>query len=166
HLMQSTGGTATPEQAVRRPVTLLLSGPVGGIMGGIWSVAGGRKHRYVATVDVGGTSADIGIVAEQGLVEARARETWIAGYPVLVPMIDIETIGAGGGSIAYVDAAGAPHVGPRSAGAVPGPAAYGLGGQEPTVTDAHVVLGRRPASLAGGLEVGVEPAGRAVLPCG
>src|SRR5712692_5283169 len=105
HLMQSNGGTATPEQAVRRPVTLLLSGPVGGIMGGIWSIAARRTHRYVATVDVGGTSADIGIVAEQGLVEARARETWIAGYPVLVPMIDIHTIGAGGGSIAYVDQA-------------------------------------------------------------
>jgi N-methylhydantoinase A len=162
HLMQSNGGTATPEQAVRRPVTLLLSGPVGGIIGGIWSIAAGRTHRYVATVDVGGTSADIGIVAEQGLVEARARETWIAGYPVLVPMIDIHTIGAGGGSIAYVDQAGAPHVGPRSAGALPGPACYGRGGTEPTVTDASVVLGRLPPELAGGLRLDAKLAEDAV----
>ena len=162
HLMQSNGGTATAEQALARPVTLLLSGPVGGVIGGLWSIGRNHRQRYVATLDVGGTSADIGIVTEAGLVEARARETWIAGYPVLVPMIDIETIGAGGGSIAYVDAAGAPHVGPRSAGAVPGPAAYGLGGQEPTVTDANVVLGRLPASLAGGLELDVDAARRAV----
>jgi N-methylhydantoinase A len=162
HVMQSNGGTATAEQAVERPVTLLLSGPVGGVIGGLWCVGGERQHRYVATLDVGGTSADIGIVTEAGLVEARARETWIAGYPLMVPMIDIETIGAGGGSIAHVDAAGAPHVGPRSAGAAPGPAAYGRGGTEPTVTDANVVLGRLPAALAGGLQLDTAAAGRAV----
>lgn len=153
HLMQSNGGTATPEQAARRPVTLLLSGPVGGVVGGIWSAGETRRRRYLATIDVGGTSADIGIVSEQGLVEASARETWIAGYPVLVPMVDIHTIGAGGGSIAYVDAAGAPHVGPRSAGAIPGPACYGRGGTEPTVTDAHAALGHLPGTLAGGLSL-------------
>jgi N-methylhydantoinase A len=151
HIMQSNGGTATPEVASRKPVTLLLSGPVGGVMGGIWSAE--REQRHLATLDVGGTSADIGIVTEDGLVEARARDTWIAGYPVMVPIIDIETIGAGGGSIAYVDSAGALHVGPRSAGAVPGPAAYGKGGTEPTVTDANIVLGRVPNVLAGRIEL-------------
>lgn len=160
HVMQSNGGTATPEVASNRPVTLLLSGPVGGVMGGIWSAE--REQRYLATLDVGGTSADIGIVTEQGLVEARSRDTWIAGYPVMVPMIDIETIGAGGGSIAYIDPAGAMHVGPRSAGSQPGPAAYQRGGTEPTVTDANVVLGRLPQSLAGGLELDPELAEKAV----
>jgi N-methylhydantoinase A len=162
HVMQSNGGTATAEQAIARPVTLLLSGPVGGVIGGLWSVGGDRRRRYVATLDVGGTSADIGIVTESGLVEARARETWIAGYPLMVPMIDIESIGAGGGSIAYVDEAGAPHVGPRSAGAVPGPASYGRGGTEPTVTDANVVLGRLPVALAGGLTLDGDAGRRAV----
>ena len=161
HLMQSNGGTATPAQAVRRPVTLLLSGPVGGIIGGVWC-ASERPFRHLATIDVGGTSADIGIVAGQGLVEARARETWIAGYPLLLPMIDIHTIGAGGGSIASIDHAGAPHVGPRSAGAVPGPACYGRGGIEPTVTDANVVLGRLPAALAGGLALDADRAREAI----
>ena len=160
HIMQSNGGTATPEVAAQRPVTLLLSGPVGGVMGGIWSAE--REQSYLATLDVGGTSADIGIVTEEGLVEARSRDTWIAGYPVMVPIIDIETIGAGGGSVAYVDAAGALHVGPRSAGAHPGPAAYGRGGTEPTVTDANVVLGRLPHQLAGGLTLDEEAAERAV----
>jgi N-methylhydantoinase A/oxoprolinase/acetone carboxylase beta subunit len=94
------------------------------------------------TFDVGGTSADIGIIRDGTYDEAIARETWVAGYPLMVTMMDIHTIGAGGGSIAYVDRGGAFKVGPRSAGAVPGPAAYGRGGREPTVTDAHVVLGR------------------------
>jgi N-methylhydantoinase A/oxoprolinase/acetone carboxylase beta subunit len=160
HVMQSNGGTATTEVASERPVTLLLSGPVGGVMGGIWSAE--REQRHLATLDVGGTSADIGIVTEAGLVEARSRDTWIAGYPVMVPMIDIETIGAGGGSVAYVDRAGALHVGPRSAGSQPGPAAYQRGGTEPTVTDANVVLGRLPQSLAGGLELSRERAEEAI----
>jgi N-methylhydantoinase A len=164
HVMQSNGGTASAEVASERPVTLLLSGPVGGVMGGIWSAE--REQRYLATLDVGGTSADIGIVTEDGLVEARSRDTWIAGYPVMVPMIDIETIGAGGGSIAYVDRAGALHVGPRSAGSQPGPAAYQRGGTEPTVTDANVVLGRLPQSLAGGLELSRELAEKAVASVG
>jgi N-methylhydantoinase A len=160
HVMQSNGGTATSEVARERPVTLLLSGPVGGVMGGIWSAE--RERRHLATLDVGGTSADIGIVTEDGLVEARSRDTWIAGYPVMVPMIDIETIGAGGGSIAYVDRAGALHVGPRSAGSQPGPAAYQRGGTEATVTDANVALGRLPQSLAGGLDLSRELAEEAV----
>ena len=160
HIMQSNGGTATSAVAQQRPVTLLLSGPVGGVMGGIWCSE--REREYLATLDVGGTSADVGIVTEQGLVEARSRDTWIAGFPVMVPMIDIETIGAGGGSIAHVDAAKALHVGPRSAGSTPGPAAYAQGGTEPTVTDANVVLGRLPLELAGGLALEQDRAERAV----
>jgi N-methylhydantoinase A/oxoprolinase/acetone carboxylase beta subunit len=91
---------------------------------------------------MGGTSADIGIVTERGVAESSARDTWVAGYPLLVPMVDVHTIGAGGGSIAYADEGGAFRVGPRSAGASPGPACYGLGGEQATITDAHVVLGR------------------------
>jgi N-methylhydantoinase A len=168
HIMQSNGGTTTPPVAARYPVRAILSGPVGGVMGGVWASAQARSNgdgkalRHLATLDVGGTSADIGIVTEAGIVEARARDTWIAGYPVMVPIIDIHTIGAGGGSIAHVDKAGALHAGPRSAGAHPGPAAYGRGGTEPTVTDANVVLGRLPSTLAGQLELDVERAAEAV----
>ena len=166
-IMQSNGGTATPAVAATYPVRAILSGPVGGVMAGVWtqrraSVEGNGRRPKLATLDVGGTSADIGIVTDQGLVEARARDTWIAGYPVMVPIIDIHTIGAGGGSIAYVDKAGALHVGPRSAGAHPGPAAYGRGGTEPTVTDANVVLGRLPHTLAGQLELDRDAALRAL----
>jgi N-methylhydantoinase A len=172
HIMQSNGGTTTPSVAARYPVRALLSGPVGGVMGGVWASARERSNgdggpgRHLATLDVGGTSADIGIVTEAGMVEARARDTWIAGYPVMVPIIDIHTIGAGGGSIAHLDRAGALHVGPRSAGAHPGPAAYGRGGTEPTVTDANVVLGRLPGTLAGALELDVQKAADAVAALG
>lgn len=164
HIMQSNGGTATPEVASRYPVRAILSGPAGGVMGGLWASARRRAEgrRYLATLDVGGTSADIGIVTEAGMVEAKARDTWIAGYPVMVPIIDIKTIGAGGGSIAHLDKAGALHVGPQSAGAEPGPAAYGRGGTEPTLTDANVVLGRLPLTLAGGLELDAEASRTAV----
>jgi N-methylhydantoinase A len=165
HIMQSNGGTATPSVASRFPVRAILSGPVGGVMGGVWATGRERTNgnrRHLATVDVGGTSADIGIVTEQGLVEARARDTWIAGYPVMVPIIDVHTIGAGGGSVAYLDKAGALHVGPRSAGALPGPACYDRGGTEPTVTDANAVLGRLPRALAGQLELRHDLAERAV----
>jgi N-methylhydantoinase A len=160
HIMQSNGGTATPASASRRPVALLLSGPVGGVIGGL-SAARSTQHRVI-TLDVGGTSADIAVVAEKGLVEARSRDSWIAGYPVLMPTIDVESIGAGGGSIAYLDAAGSLHVGPRSAGALPGPACYGRGGTEPTVTDANVVLSRLPQILAGGLQLDAAKAADAI----
>src|SRR5438128_90710 len=124
-----------------KPVYTLPSGPAAGVLGGEWvSRPTGRKN--LIPFDVGGTSADIGIVTPHGIVEASARDTKIAGYPMMVPMIDIHTIGAGGGSIAYVDSGGAFRVGPRSAGSTPGPACYGRGGEEPTVTDANIVLGR------------------------
>ena len=141
HVMMSNGGVASAETAAQKPVTLLLSGPAAGVLGGLWAGETTGRKRLI-TFDVGGTSADIGIVTEGGISEASARDTWVAGYPLLVPMIDIHTIGAGGGSIAYVDEGGAFRVGPRSAGASPGPACYGQGGQEPTLTDANVVLGR------------------------
>jgi N-methylhydantoinase A/oxoprolinase/acetone carboxylase beta subunit len=141
HVMMSNGGVASADAAARKPVTLLLSGPAAGVLGGLWAGEATGRSRLI-TFDVGGTSADIGIVTERGISEASARDTWVAGYPLLVPMIDIHTIGAGGGSIAYVDDGGAFRVGPRSAGASPGPAAYGQGGEEATLTDANVVLGR------------------------
>jgi N-methylhydantoinase A/oxoprolinase/acetone carboxylase beta subunit len=116
------------------------------------------------TFDVGGTSADIGIAIDGYFAEATARDTWIGGFPVLAPMIDIYTIGAGGGSIAYIDDGGAFRVGPRSAGAAPGPAAYGHGGAEPTVTDANLVLGRLDPDnfLGGAMRLDLEAARRVV----
>jgi N-methylhydantoinase A len=150
HVMMSNGGVASAGQAAEKPVTLLLSGPAAGVLGGLWAADLAGRRRLV-TFDMGGTSADIGIVTEQGVMEASARDTWVAGYPLLVPMIDVHTIGAGGGSIAHVDAGGGFRVGPQSAGATPGPACYGLGGTDPTVTDANVVLGRiDPARFLGG----------------
>jgi N-methylhydantoinase A len=150
HIMRSNGGVSPLEVAAEQPVTLLLSGPAAGVLGGTWSGQRSERQKLI-TFDVGGTSADIGIVTERGFTEAGARDTWIAGFPVMVPMINISTIGAGGGSIAYVDEGGAFRVGPRSAGAMPGPACYGFGGTEPTVTDAHAVLGRLdPENFLGG----------------
>lgn len=141
HLMSSNGGVATAQMVVERPVITLLSGPTAGIMGGEFSGKALDRQNLI-TFDVGGTSADIGLIVNGTYSEASARDTWIGGYPVMAPMIDISTIGAGGGSIAYVDGGGAFRVGPGSAGAYPGPAAYGHGSDQPTVTDAHLVLGR------------------------
>jgi len=141
HIMCSNGGVATPETVSQKPVNTLLSGPAAGVLGGLW-VGELSNRKNLITFDVGGTSADIGILTENGYSESSARDTWIAGYPVMVPMIDIHTIGAGGGSIAHIDEGGAFKVGPRSAGSRPGPACYGHGGQKPTVSDANVVLGR------------------------
>ena len=150
HVMMSSGGVASVQTAAERPVTLLLSGPAAGILGGQWAGALADRRRLI-TFDMGGTSADIGIVTADGVSEASARDTWVGGYPLLVPMLDVHAIGAGGGSIAYVDEGGAFRVGPRSAGASPGPACYGNGGQEPTISDAHIVLGRLdPQRFLGG----------------
>lgn len=163
HIMRSNGGSSPAGVAAEQPVTLLLSGPAAGVLGGAWAGSLSERSKLI-TFDVGGTSADIGIVTERGFTEAGARDTWIAGFPVMVPMINISTIGAGGGSIAYVDDGGAFRVGPRSAGAIPGPASYGHGGQEATVTDAHVVLGRLdPDNLLGGtMELHMDAAKRVV----
>jgi N-methylhydantoinase A len=159
-IMRSNGGVATSESAREKPVTLLLSGPAAGVLGGAWEgSASGRDH--LITFDVGGTSADIGIVTPRGFVEASARDTWVAGFPVMVPMIDVHTIGAGGGSIAYVDPGGAFRVGPKSAGSDPGPASYGRYADpkeaQPTVTDAHIVLGRLSPSFFLGGEMRLYP---------
>ena len=156
HLMQSNGGMATAQAAAETPVTLLLSGPAAGVLAGDW-IGRSVGRRRLITFDVGGTSADIGIVTERGFVEASARVTRIAGYPVMVPMIDIQTIGAGGGSIAYIDPGGAFRVGPKSAGADPGPACYGRGRSEPTVTDANLVLGRLDAQHFLGGQMSIFP---------
>src|SRR5215207_6572082 len=150
HVMMSSGGVASVRTAAERPVTMLLSGPAAGILGGQWAGALVGRRRLI-TFDMGGTSTDIGIVTEDGVIEASARDTWVGGYPLLVPMLDVHAIGAGGGSIAHVDEGGAFRVGPRSAGAEPGPACYGHGGTEPTISDAHVVLGRLdPERFLGG----------------
>ena len=111
-----------------KPALTLLSGLAAGVLGGAWVGDLAGRNRLI-TFDIGGTSADIGIVVDGRFAETDARSTSIAGFPLLMPMIDIHTIGAGGGSIAYVDRGGAFQVGPRSAGAVPGPAAYGRGGE-------------------------------------
>ncbi|MGD9912969.1 MAG: hydantoinase/oxoprolinase family protein [Rhizobiaceae bacterium] len=162
-IMRSNGGVATPATIEEFPVLTLLSGPAAGVLGGaICGALSGRRN--LITFDVGGTSADIGVTNEGEFSEASARDTYIAGYPVLVPMIDIHTIGAGGGSVAYVDAGGSFHVGPRSAGSVPGPAAYSRGGVEPTVTDANVVLGRldKDNFLGGAMSLNVKGAQKVV----
>lgn len=154
HIMQSNGGIATEAMIKQRAVSLLLSGPAAGALGGKWRAEANTpetEKTNVITFDMGGTSADIGTISDSEIDEANVRETAIGGYPVMTPMIDIETIGAGGGSIAYVDAGDAFRVGPKSAGAAPGPIAYGRGGTEPTVTDAHVALGRiHPEFFLGG----------------
>jgi N-methylhydantoinase A/oxoprolinase/acetone carboxylase beta subunit len=117
-----------------------MSGPVAGVVGGIWV---GRQAGYdnVITLDVGGTSADIGLAQDGRLRMKHLLDTKVGPYQAMIPMVDVDTIGAGGGSIAYVDSGGIYRVGPRSAGAVPGPAAYGRGGTEATATDALVNLG-------------------------
>jgi N-methylhydantoinase A len=162
-VMASNGGVATPAMVSEKPVMTLLSGLAAGVLGGAWIGTLSGREKLV-TFDIGGTSADIGIVVEGRFAETDARSTSIAGFPLLLPMIDIHTIGAGGGSIAYVDQGGAFRVGPRSAGAVPGPAAYGRGGNEPTVTDANMVLGRldKHDFLGGSMKLDEEAAHRVI----
>ncbi|MCG8690424.1 MAG: hydantoinase/oxoprolinase family protein [Minwuiales bacterium] len=163
HIMRSNGGVATPAMISETPVLTLLSGPAAGVLGGAFA-GQGLDRQGLITFDIGGTSADIGVVTDGRFSEATARDTWIAGYPVMVPMIDIHTIGAGGGSIAGTDAGGAFRVGPQSAGSVPGPAAYGRGGAEPTVTDANVVLGRldKDNFLGGEMSLDDDASGRVI----
>lgn len=163
HIMASNGGVATPALVARRPAITLLSGLVAGVRGGAWIGAQIDRHRLI-TLDIGGTSADIGIVQDGRLTETDARSASIAGFPMLLPMVDIHTIGAGGGSIAHLDRGGAFRVGPRSAGAEPGPAAYGNGGDEPTVTDANLVLGRLSADdfLGGRMALDIGAAERVI----
>ncbi len=150
-LMQSSGGMSPVESAAKRPVNLMMSGPVAGLIGGIWA---GKMAGFnnVFTLDIGGTSADIGVAANGQLRMRHLLDTKIGDYQAMIPMVDIDAIGHGGGSIAYVDSGGVFRVGPQSAGADPGPACYGRGGEEPTSTDAQVLLGRlrTDRGLAGG----------------
>lgn len=153
-VMQSNGGIATVEQSSHLPIGLLLSGPAGGVIGGAWT-GNNCGVDNIITIDIGGTSADISVIQNGELQVKNPRDTTVDMLPVLVPMVDIDAIGAGGGSIAYIDPGGAFRVGPRSAGAEPGPACYGKGGKEPTVTDAQVVLGRLDAEqfLGGDIKI-------------
>lgn len=157
HLMQSNGGIATADVATAKPINLLLSGPVGGLIGGI-QAAKNAGFDNVITLDIGGTSADIGVAPNGEMRMRHLLDTRIGQYNAMVPMVDIDTIGAGGGSIAYVDEGGIFRVGPKSAGADPGPACYGRGGTLPTSTDANVLLGRihSKSQLAGNLKIDPE----------
>ena len=158
-VMRSSGGVATIDEAAAHPVTILVSGPAGGVVATERIAALAGVEDAIA-FDMGGTSTDVCLVA--GGRAGRAEERVVAGFPLRVPMVDVHTVGAGGGSIAYRDAGGALRVGPRSAGANPGPACYGRGGSEPTVTDANLLLERLPSLLPGGLELDADAA-RAAL---
>jgi N-methylhydantoinase A len=147
-LMQSNGGVISAERAAERPIRTLESGPAGGVIG---SPALARELGYenVICADVGGTSYDVALIDGGRILETT--ETEVGGRPVVGPVIDIVSIGAGGGSIAWIDELDAVRVGPRSAGASPGPACFGMGGLEPTVTDCHLLLGRLdPERFLGG----------------
>lgn len=160
-IMQASGGAMTVEMARARPVQMVNSGPAGGSLAA--SLFGQlADEQKIVSVDMGGTSFDIGMIVDG---EPRLKsEGEFEGYPVKIPLMDVEGIGAGGGSIAWVDAGGALNVGPQSAGADPGPACYGQGGEQPTVTDANLVLGRlNPEYFLGGeMELDVGAARRAI----
>jgi N-methylhydantoinase A len=160
-IMRSRGGIVSAALAAQQPVTLFLSGPAGGVIGAGFAAERSAVRDFVS-LDMGGTSNDVAVVREGKPL--LASEGTIGPYPVRTPMVDVNTIGAGGGSIAWIDAAGGLRVGPRSAGAEPGPACYARGGDEATVTDASVVLGYlNPARFAGGaMTLDVAAAERAV----
>jgi N-methylhydantoinase A len=159
-VMWSGGGVRSIARTIDRPVHTLYSGPAAGVLGAVW-VAERCGIRDVVTLDMGGTSADVALV-EDGVPEV-AEQTLLDGLPFKTPSIDVLSVGAGGGSIAWIDDGGALRVGPRSAGADPGPACYGRGGTEPTVTDAQCVLGYLGPALAGGeLALDVDAARAAV----
>ena len=160
-VLRSDGGLSAAGAAVAAPVTMLLSGPAGGVTGAVW-VAEQCDARDLITFDMGGTSTDVALV--QGLTPRIGRETKVGDLTVRASSVDVRTVGAGGGSIAHVpELTKALRVGPQSAGADPGPAAYGKGGTAPTVTDANVVLGYLPPTLAGGeITLDVEAARAAV----
>lgn len=161
-LSRSDGGGMTSEIAKMSPINTLLSGPAGGVIGGLF-VASNFGHQNLITMDIGGTSFDVSLIKDR---QARTgQETKVSGYPVLIPNLDIRTIGAGGGSIAWIDVAGALHVGPQSAGASPGPICYAQGGTEPTLTDAAVCNGYIDPEyfLGGEMPLYPNPAKKAIL---
>jgi N-methylhydantoinase A len=157
--MRSSGGVATVDEAASHPALVLVSGPAGGAVGAA-RVARAEGFENAIAFDMGGTSTDVCLITD-GSAE-RTSERVVGGHPIRLPTVDIHTVGAGGGSIARVDAGGALRVGPESAGAHPGPACYGRGGSLPTVTDANLLLGRLPSRLAGGVELDLASAERAL----
>ena len=161
-LIKSNGGEMSLEAARQQPVQLTLSGPTGGVVAAR-EVAHELGLRRAVTLDMGGTSTDCSTIVEDQISFTTDFEIEF-GLPIQIPMIDIRTIGAGGGSIAWIDKGGMLRVGPESAGAQPGPACYGFGGERPTVTDANLVLGRiNPANfLGGGMALAAERAQRAI----
>lgn len=161
-ILRSDGGLSSAQAAMDQPVNLLMSGPAGGVSGALW-IAKQAKFDNLLTFDMGGTSTDVALI-ENSIARTR-RETRVGDVTVRAPSIDVRTVGAGGGSIAYVpELTKALRVGPQSAGADPGPAAYNKGGVEPTVTDANVVLGYLPsdAKLGGDMEISRDKAEAAV----
>ncbi len=159
-VMKSNGGVTSADLAARQAIHTVLSGPVAGVIGAN-RVSDAAKRASFISVDVGGTSADICLVRD-GRPEMTVERS-IGGLPLRLPMLDISTIGAGGGSVARVSTTGALRVGPESAGAEPGPACYGRGGSEPTVTDARLILGHLPNHLlGGGMHLDVELSRRAI----
>ncbi len=158
-VMRSSGGVASLEEAAAHASWALLSGPAGGVVGAarIAELAG---FSDAIAFDMGGTSTDVCLIS--GGAAERSTERTIAGFPIRLPSVDVHTVGAGGGSIAWVDEGGSLRVGPESAGAEPGPACYGSGGLEPTVTDANLLLSRIPGRLADGLELDRAAAERAL----
>jgi N-methylhydantoinase A len=164
-IMRSNGGVAPIDTAAANPTTILLSGPAGGVAAAA-ELATRLAIERVISFDMGGTSTDVCRIEDGTPVIAQSTE--VGGYPCLMPTVSIHTVGAGGGSIAWVDPGGALRVGPQSAGAVPGPAGYGRGGVEPTVTDANIVLGRiDPSAVFGdGVAIDREAAERAVSDLG
>jgi N-methylhydantoinase A len=158
-VMRSSGGVATPGEAAEHPATILVSGPAAGVVGAARIAALAGVDDAIA-FDMGGTSTDVCLIS--GGKAERSSERSIGALPIRLPAVDLHTVGAGGGSIVWRDAGGALRVGPRSAGANPGPACYGRGGTEPTVTDANLLLGRLPARLAAGVALDEAAAERAL----
>jgi N-methylhydantoinase A len=161
NILRSDAGVMSPQEASRNPIYGVLSGPAGGVAGALY-VARRAGFENILTFDMGGTSTDVSLC--RGGETTIGRETEVGQFRVKVPAVDVHTVGAGGGSIAHVpELTGALRVGPQSAGAEPGPAAYGLGGEEPTVTDANVIVGNLPPRLIGGeMVLDVERARAAV----
>jgi N-methylhydantoinase A len=147
YVMKSNGGVLSAAEVVHQPITTVLSGPAAGALGAAL-IASEAGIARVLTCDGGGTSTDVAVVTNGE--PALTTEGSVGGYPALIPMVDVVTVGAGGGSVAWISPEGALKVGPRSAGADPGPMCYGRGGTEVTVTDAHLMLGRIPPHLLGG----------------
>jgi N-methylhydantoinase A len=158
-VMRSSGGVATPAEAAAHPAAILVSGPAAGVVGASRIAALAGIEDAIA-FDMGGTSTDVCLIS--GGRAERASERMVGGLPIRLPTVDLHTVGAGGGSLVWRDAGGALRVGPQSAGATPGPACYGRGGTQPTVTDANLMLGRLPERLAGGVELDGAAAARAL----